>query len=384
MLRPHHGDSTTQAKTVKLKLMLNPALSTATPTATPLVAASRTAALTPAERVWSLFVHGARNLAPNLQVVGQPRHVGRTMTLCVDVCADRVPAATAQQQLQGLAEYIQFRVGAPFVRVSQREDGLALIEMPAPVPRLIHLDDNKATLSGARVLMGPLISDYGDAELNLDDTRTPHVLMVTSHTERVMLFRALMYQLARQNRPGQLRFIPLDDAHVLSDSVLQNALMLCKPPASALEARQLLEWVLSEVARREASSTQSPKFVLLLTEAERWLKQPPFVLMELMARGGRVGVHIIAATTQVSAEVLDGELAAKFPARMVGQMNSEAESELAAGAPAMDCHWQLGDGDTLLLPAGQRFQCPVVSEAAFQALPRAGRLVEAWALPTGP
>ena len=363
--------------------MLNPALSTATSTAMP-----PAAALTPAERVWSLFVHGARNLAPNLQVVGQPRHVGRTMTLCVNVCADRVPAATAQQQLQGLAEYIQFRVGAPFVRVSQREDGLALIEMPAPVPRLIHLDDNKATLSGARVLMGPLISDYGDAELDLEDGRTPHVLMVTSHTERVMLFRALMYQLARQNRPGQLRFIPLDDAHVLSDSVLQMAHMLCKPPASALEARQLLEWVLSEVARREdtrreVSSTPSPKFVLLLTEAERWLKQPPFVLMELMARGGRVGVHIIAATTQVSADVLDGELAAKFRGRMVGQMNSEAESELAAGAPSMDCHWQLGDGDTLLMPAGQRFQCPVVSEAAFQALPRAGRLVDAWALPTG-
>ena len=370
--------------------MLNPALSTATPTAQP--SATRTTALTPAERVWLLFVHGARNLAPSLQVVGQPRHVGRTMTLCVDVCADRVPAAMAQQQLQGLAEYIQFRVGAPFVRVSQREDGLALIEMPAPVPRLIHLDDNKATLSGARVLMGPLISDYGDAELNLEDAGplpgTPHVLMVTSHTERVMLFRALLYQLARQNRPGQLRFIPLDDARVLSDSVLQNALMLCKPPASALEARQLLEWVLSEVARREdtrreVSSTPSPKFVLLLTEAERWLKQPPFVLMELMARGGRVGVHIIAATTQVSAEVLGGELAAKFQARMVGQMNSEAESELATGAPAMDCHWQLGDGDTLLMPAGQRFQCPVVSEAAFQALPRAGRLADAWALPTG-
>ena len=140
---------------------------------------------------------------------------------------------------------------------------------------------------------------------------------------------------------------------------------------------------MSEVARREVSSTPSPKFVLLLTEAERWLKQPPFVLMELMARGRRVGVHIIAATTQVSADVLDGELAAKFRGRMVGQMNSEAESELATGAPSMDCHWQLGDGDTLLMPAGQRFQCPVVSEAAFQALPRAGRLVDAWALPTG-
>ena len=367
--------------------MLNPALSTATSTTLPLAAATRTA-LTPAERVWSLFVHGARNIAPSLQVVGQPRHVGRTMTLCVDVCADRVPAATAsvgtaQQQLQGLAEYIQFRVGAPFVRVSQREDGLALIELPAPVPRPIHLDDNQATLSGARVLMGPLISDYGDAELDLDNARTSHVLMVTSHTERVMLFRALMYQLARQNRPGQLRFIPLDDAHVLSDSVLQMAHMLCKPPASALEARQLLEWVLSEVARRETSVTQSPKFVLLLTEAERWLRQPPFVLMELMARGGRVGVHIIAATIQVSAEVLGGGLAAQFQARMVGQMNNAAESELAAGAPNLDCHWQLGDGDTLLMPAGQRFQCPVVSEAAFQALPRAGRLLEAWALPMG-
>ena len=363
--------------------MLNPALSTASParpSAVPVVS-PRTAGLTPVDRVWSLFVHGARNLAPGLQVVGQPRHVGRTMTLCVDVCADRVPEAAVQQQLQGLAEYIQFRVGAPFVRVSRRTDGLALIEMPAPVARPIHLDDNRAMSRGTHLLMGPLISDYGDAELDLNDEHTPHALMVTSHTERVMLFRALIYQLARQNRPSQLRFIPLDDALVLSDSVLHVAHMLCKPPTSTLETRQVFEWALHEVAEREASGTTSPKLVLLLTEADRWLKQSPFVLTELMARGGRVGVHVIAATTAVSADTMRRGLATQFQARMVGQMNSEAESDLATGTPHMDCHWQMGDGDTVLMPTGQRFQCPVVSEAAFQALPRTGRLLDAWALP---
>jgi hypothetical protein len=324
-------------------------------------------------RIWSVVQQGVQNLCPGAQIIGQPRHIGRAVTFCVDTSRQPIGA----NQIQALAEYTRFKARVPFVRLAERGDGTTLIELPAPVMRTILLDGNRALREGGHILLGPTLSDYGNAELNLDESQ--HVLIVANATERMMIFRTIVYQLARQNRPSQLRFVPFNRASALSEAMLHLAHMLCFPiGADTFEERVTFEEAVREIQKRERGSPPAPKLILLITDGDHWLAKNSFALSQLLERGGSVGIHVILAVSSVNATTLNNAIAKQFTTRLVGQMNSASDSDLASGVPNLECHWQLGDGDILFTPTRKRFQCPVVSEAAFKSLPQAAHLTKFW------
>jgi len=381
----------------------------------PLNRYSTAGSLQPVQQVTAVIDRARALAAPQAKLLGQPRHVGHAMTFRLDALS----RGATLQDVQRMGQYAKDRLNASYVRLTQRLDGSTVMELPVAQSRDIFLDGNRAVLSGAKVMLGPLFTEQGSAVLDLDQPASHHVLMVASLTEKTMLLRALWYQLVRQNRPSALRFIVIDPATTLPASIHHSAHLLCAPiQASAnndvgsnvvvagedgiasrtntshpdllqFEIRQALQTVASEIHRRQTSlnpDPAQPRLVVIITELADLLKRKSLqgLLRYVIEQGRGVKVHVVAGTTDVSAQTLQHSLVQQhFKARLVGQMPNSAQSELACDGPGFFCEWALGNGDITYTLTHHRFQCGIVSDGELRFLPRAIGLPDIWQLSSG-
>lgn len=339
-----------------------------------LVPAKSAAAATPAARIEMMLATGARMLYPNIKLLGH-RHVGRVLSLGVDA------RGIAPEMLRQMADFLRDRSHAPYVRVVPREDGAALFEMPMSPARDVLLDHRQADRRGEAITLGPLMQMVGDAQWNTDAPEQRHALIVAEGIERTMLLRTLLCQLARRESAAWCRMVIIDPIAALSESLRTLAHQLCVPVGpDPFEQRLLLEWVGHEVLRRINIPGRYARLVVVITEGGNWLSRFSALIDTLLTHGAAANINLIIATDQIKREVLASPTAQRFKFRLVGQTDTEVASNLAAGRREANCHWQVGHGDTLLLPQGMRFQCPTVGEDLIDGLPHATALLDSWAL----
>ena len=353
--------------------------------------------LQPAQHMAAVIDRARMLAAPQARLLGQPRHVGHAMTFRLDALS----RGAALQDVQRMGQYAKDRLNASYVRLTQRADGNTIMELPVAQSRDIFLDGNRAVLSDAKVMLGPLFAEPGSAVLDLDNPSSHHVLMVASLIEKTMLLRAVWYQLVRQNRPSALRFMVIDPRATLPASIHHSAHLLCAPiQASAnngvaangaeelfqFEIRQALQTVAAEIHRRQSSAAAQPRLIVVITEIADLLRRKSLqgLLSYVMEQGRGVRVHVIAGTAEVTADTLQHSLVQRqFKARLVGQMADATQSELACDGPGFFCEWALGNGDITYTLANHRFQCGIVSDGELKFLPRAIGLPDIWRLAAG-
>jgi DNA segregation ATPase FtsK/SpoIIIE-like protein len=295
-----------------------------------------------------------------------------------------------------MGRYAKDRLNAAYIRLTQRTDGYTVLEVPTTVSRDIYLDGNRAVLSDAQVMLGPLFSEPGSAILNFDDPISRNVLVTGSLTEGTMLLRALWYQLIRQNRPSDLRFVVIDTGGTLPTSVHNSAHLLFTPilnthnPGEStnsdlrqFEMRQALQAVAHEIHRRQTGASARPRWVVMITEIADLLQRKGLLrlLDHILQQGRQARIHVVACTARVEPVVLQHDLVQRyFQARLVGQMPDSARSELACGGPDYHAEWSLGNGDFTYTHTNQRFQCGIVSDSELKYLPRAVALPDVWSI----
>jgi hypothetical protein len=274
---------------------------------------------------------------------------------------------------------------APVTIAQDPATGMVFAQMPAPRRQRLLAGPNAPRLSGARIAIGRLISNQGDAILDFSSPAHPHLLIVAAtgggKTEAI---HTVLYQLARQNRPSQTSFVIIDPAGNRISHTWDNSAHLAAPIIRAdLEASsQALTWIAEVVRRRNAGrNSASPRLLVVVDEMASLLNGPREVAertrraLEQITQLGRVAnVHAVLATQYASREFLGSPfIRANLRARLVGRVDSAQASALATGREGCDAHRLLGYGDFLLVDdaGSRRLQVALTKPEAIAALRQA-------------
>jgi|GEM_PF-2018203 hypothetical protein len=292
---------------------------------------------------------------------------------------------TTLRELKSRQDDLSRLAYAPVTITQDPATGMVFAQLPAPRRQRLIAGAGAPKLSGARIAIGRLISNRGDAIIDFATPAHPHLLIVAAtgggKTEAI---HTILYQLARQNRPSQVSFALIDPAGNRIHPAWDNSAHLALPIARAdLDAAiRTLEWAAEIVRRRNAGRTNpSPRLLVVVDEmaslfgASREAAERARRALETITQLGRlVNVHAILATQYASRETLGSPfIRANMPARLVGRVDSAQASALATGREGCDAHRLLGYGDFLLIDdAGpRRLQVALSRPDAIASLRRA-------------
>ena len=281
-------------------------------------------------------------------------------------------AAVCQQ-----AETLRAALGAPNLRVMVEDPGDVVLTIPNPEPRPI-------TLLGLWPEVQPL--PQGTGMLGLTEDGAPLLAMLPSAEIRHLLvtgangagkstlLRTLAVSLALGHTPAALRLAVVDVGGGRAFRPLVGAAHLLRAPVvTQTEALELFT-SLGRLAGLRARQNERAPFMVVVVDNAELLSDAARAQLEALVNGPRVGVHVIAATA--APERLQ---AARFPLRVVGQVETATAARLAAGQAETGAEELLGQGDFLAVPEGARplhFQAAYIGEhearAALAAPPAAG------------
>jgi S-DNA-T family DNA segregation ATPase FtsK/SpoIIIE len=181
--------------------------------------------------------------------------------------------------------------------------------------------------------------------------------------------------LALCNRQRHLQFA-LIDTKARGFAPLVNLPHLITPPAFDVDsARDVLEWLVEEMARRDSYGINSPRIVIMVDEVVDLLmvggKPIEEALIRIAQRGRESGLHLVIGAQKPSAAVL-GAVKANLPVRLVGRVSSADDARVASGVSGSGAEKLTGHGDFLAVAGGQvtRFQSAYLTAHDWAQLPR--------------
>lgn len=278
--------------------------------------------------------------------------------------------------VRNLSEEIAMALGADNVRITRDGHNVA-VEVPRPNPEPVLLLPMLRGLQPAPHTACLGVADDGrPLLLRLSSPDVAHVLVAGSTgSGKTELMRAMAISLALTNRQRHLQFA-LIDTKARGFAPLVNLPHLMTPPAFEVEAaREVLEWLVEEMDRRDTCGVNSPRIVVMVDEAVDLLmvggKPIEDALVRIAQRGREAGLHLIIGAQKPSAGVL-GAVKANLPVRLVGRMTSADDARVATGVSGSGAEKLTGHGDFLAVAGGQvtRFQSAYLSAHDWAQLPR--------------
>lgn len=278
--------------------------------------------------------------------------------------------------VRNLSEEIALALGAENVRIT-REGHSVAVEVPRPNPEPVLL------LPMLRGLNPPphtaclgLAEDGRPLLMRLSSPDVAHVLVAgATGSGKTELMRAIAVSLALTNRQRHLQFA-LIDTKARGFAPLVNLPHLMTPPAFDVDsAREVLEWLVEEMDRRDRMGANSPRIVVMVDEAVDLLmvggKPIEDALVRIAQRGREAGLHLVLGAQKPSSGVL-GAVKANLPVRLVGRVSSADDARVATGAAGSGAEKLTGHGDFLAVSGGQvtRFQSAYLSAHDWAQLPR--------------
>lgn len=304
-------------------------------------------------------ISGPRTI--NLLVVANPRYSAKIMGM-----------SEALSQAAGLdAEQT--------IRIARGQAGGLSVEIP--VPRELWFNISIRQLPARRWLKATvgLDTEHRPTLVDFASPVTAHCLVAgATGSGKTNAQRLLVYDLAIQNGPDEVRFVLIDtrkrgsgwrpfvDLPHLAHPVITD-------DPTALRA---LAWAVAEVDRRSIKGQTRPRVFIGIDEAQSVLEQPHFVksLGDLAAVGREFGVHLIMAMQNPTSKQLgDTAIKRNVTVRLVGRTDSSESARVAAGIGGSGAEQLTGVGDFLLVqPDGvRRLTTALLSEADINRLPRA-------------
>jgi DNA segregation ATPase FtsK/SpoIIIE, S-DNA-T family len=278
-------------------------------------------------------------------------------------------------KLMGLSEELALVLGAVSCRIQRIRDTIQ-IEVPHDGAQRLAFADLCAMLE--RVPPGTVALGMDTAGqpllLRLSSPAIAHVLVCgTTGSGKTALVRTMLFSLTRFNQPRDLGFALIDPKRRGFSCFAQQKHLLSPLAVTTDQAADLLQRLVAEMEKRDASGHHRPRIVvaideladLLQTGRER-IEQP---LTRLLQRGREAGIHVLACTQKPSAAVLSGLLRANFPTRLVGKVASAEDARIASGIAGTGAEKLAGRGEFLLIAAGQtiRFQSAWLSTEEIEA-----------------
>ncbi len=286
-----------------------------------------------------------------------------------------------------LDESLALLLGTDALRIV-REGGSVVIETAldgkdfCPIPVTSLPKQRGMVLALGRTATGKLLT------VDLSSPNCAHVLICgQTGSGKSEALRTVLYNLAAQNDPADLRLLLIDLKGGISLSDFGNAGHLLAPIiADPTEAIKALVWANTELrARLDGYSGNSAggngdtswRLVVCIDEIQRVIdtagdKAAAELIAPLTATGRQLGVHLICATQYATAATLGGGLAkANFGLRLVGRVADAKASVLATGQDALQAHKLRGRGDFLAVVGGDahRLQVAQVSGQDIAGLP---------------
>lgn len=266
--------------------------------------------------------------------------------------------------VRNLSEELALALGAQDVRIAREGESLA-VEMARPDAEPVRLLPMLKSLGG----IPPLTACLGLAEdgrpllLRLPSPEVAHVLVAgATGSGKTDLIRAMLISLAMHNRQSKLQIALIDPKGRGFGPIAALPHTLGDIASDFVSASSLLQFLVSEMERRDREGVSSPHIVIAVDELYDLLmtggKEVEIALVRIAQRGREAGLHLIAGVQKPSAAAIGGMLKANFPVRLVGKVASSEDARMAAGVSATGAEKLTGRGDFVAVASGQviRFQ----------------------------
>lgn len=270
---------------------------------------------------------------------------------------------------------------------------------------LLGLLDQTPTVPPVTAVIG--LSDEGQAiAIDFSDRRSPHMLVTGGRAAgKTALLRSTAVALALQNRQAAMQMVcicPTDgdrERHALQEASWKslNYLphMLCDVSFRQNDTRDLLLFLVGEVAYREKHHFGQPHIVVLIEQIESVMErggaEAAAAIHRLLQRGEDTGIHVLASTRAADLSAFGPQLLSGIPVRIEGRTAIEPQSAPSLSGRDPDCRQLLGEGDFVFNAPGRtaRFQAAFVDDYDLHlaltrlytprkrllALPRQGRVM---------
>lgn len=264
----------------------------------------------------------------------------------------------------GMAQQLSMAAGLDgeqIIRAARGNRGTLALEIPKP--RDMWYDVPVQALPRRRGLRAPVGIDVGHRPALVDfaDPLTPHLLSAgTTGSGKTNVARLLVYDLAGQNEPEDVRLLLIDTKKRGMAWRPFAALPHLRHPIITDDgtALQALAWAVAEVDRRAVDGRSRPAIFLAIDEAQALLDRPEFQqpVDDLAATGREFGIHLLLAMQDpTAAQMGSASIKRNLSTRMVGKTTDSVAAAVAAGIKESGAERLTGPGDQLFIsPAGIR------------------------------
>ncbi len=297
------------------------------------------------------------------------------------------PAPTTKiAQVERLSEEIALALGAPSARVA-RMNGQLSVEVPRRSSGAVRFLELVEQVKSNGALLNMLPSP-GTALLGLDtegvpvlvrlgSPDVPHVLIAgTTGSGKTEAAKTILASVALFQRPRDLQLAIVDPKGSAFKLFEHLPHLLCPVIKNIEDALAHLEWLVTEMERREENRVSRPRIILLLDELADLLMQGgrevENQLTRLVQRGRSAGISVIACTQKPTSAAVGSLVKANFPVRLVGKVTSAMEAHVATGLSGTGAEKLSGRGDFILIAGGEKLRLqiahlPATDYAEFRA-----------------
>ncbi len=276
-------------------------------------------------------------------------------------------------QVERLSEEIALALGASSARVA-RTNGQLSVEVPRGDTRNLRFLDLAARVRGNGQL-APILHSPGTALLGMDtegvpvllrlgSPEVPHVLIAgTTGSGKTEAAKTLLASMMVFQKPRELQMIIVDPKGSSFKLFDRLPHLLCPVVKSIEDAAANIEWLVSEMQRREENRITRPRIILLLDELADLLIQGggeiAMQITRLVQRGRSAGISVVACTQKPTSSAVGSLVKANFPVRLVGKVTSAVEAHTAAGLPGSGAEKLAGRGDFILIAGGDKLRLQI-------------------------
>jgi len=278
-----------------------------------------------------------------------------------------------------MTEPIALSLGVERVRISRH---LGCLDVEVGLPPAYHQKLSVRTLNrkgGVWIALGQT-STGTPVHVNLAGNRTCHALVTgATGSGKTVAERLIAWTLSTDNQPDHVQLILIDGAKKGAawwgferDAHLAHPII-----ADSNEAVSALAWAVAELDRRMEQGRKAPRLFVIIDEIRALLKvagdQVAQAVEYIASIGREFGVHIIVATQHALTDALGGSIAkANLVMRLTGWVADATAAHVATGIPKSGAEHLQGNGDFLLVVAGQahRLQMAIVENRELGRLPR--------------
>lgn len=289
----------------------------------------------------------------------------------------RAKLAAGWQQAQALARDLQQTLGQE-VLVEDEDGGLKinLFQRHRPPVELLDVLEIVPEVPPLTAVLGWTAADR-PVWLDLTSVDTDHVLLAgQAGAGKTTLLRTLALSLALNNRERELQLaiisVSPDEVPLRRRQALQPLgylpHMLSPIATERADAQQLLDFLGQEAQRRQVQGITRPEVVLLVDHVDELLLQggPPAVeaVTRLLRQGAPAGIHLVLSAANVDTAVMEDLYDAHIPARLVGQVATVEQAEIATDVYDSGAEQLGGAGDFLAILGDMmvHFQAAFVSD----------------------